>query len=113
MIIKYKGNVILNACQIKSDLFSLAFGLMFASKNKIAKGLCLALPKETKFNSVTTFFCFSTLDIIFLDKNKIVVDKVSLKPFTLSYFPKGACKYIIEAPINTFRKIQLGEGIDF
>ena len=56
-------------------------------------------------------FCFHAFDILFLDKEYTVVDKITLNAWRLSYTPKKAAKYVIEASKGTFKKIQIGEKI--
>ncbi|MBW3017849.1 DUF192 domain-containing protein [Candidatus Woesearchaeota archaeon] len=43
-----------------------AIGLMFASKNKIRKGMCLMNRKESRAG-ITMLFCFYPMDVIFVD----------------------------------------------
>ena len=61
------------------------------------------------------FFVFYPIDVLFLDKNKIVVEiKENFKPFTF-YNPKKKSKYILELQKNTIKKTEttLGNKIDF
>ena len=49
-------------------------------------------------------FVFYPIDVLFLGKNKVVVEiKESLMPFTV-YTPKNKAKYIIELPQGTIKK---------
>jgi len=61
------------------------------------------------------FFVFYPIDVLFLDKNKIVVEmKENFAPFSF-YNPKNKSKYIIELPKNTIKetKTKLGDKIEF
>ena len=93
--------------------FRIARGLMFASKKTIDKGICLVLPgKEAKLgSSVTMLFCFSSMDILFLNSKFKVVDKTTLKPFVLSYTPNSPAKYVIESSPNKFKNIKIGDSV--
>jgi len=61
------------------------------------------------------FFVFYPIDVIFLDKNKIIVEiKENFKPFTF-YTPKNKAKYIIELKNNTIKETntKIGDIISF
>jgi len=87
-----------------------AIGLMFASGTKIARGMCFVNKKEVK-TGLTTMFCTNTLEIIFVDKNNTVVDKVQLQPWKLNYTPKKPYKYAIESSENKFKQIGVGATV--
>ena len=87
-----------------------AIGLMFASETKIARGMCFVNKKEIK-TGMTTVFCTNTLEIIFVDKNNVVIDKVQLKPWKLNYAPKKPYKYAIESTKNKFKQIGVGATV--
>ncbi|MFW6285823.1 MAG: DUF192 domain-containing protein [Nanoarchaeota archaeon] len=111
----HKKKIILNDMKYAKNIFSISRGLMFASKKKIEKGMCLVLPlrRDKKFSSsVTMLFVFYPLEILFVNGNYKVVDKIILKPFKFSYIPKQHCKYIIESKPNTFNNIKIGDKID-
>jgi len=108
----YNKKIILKEMKYVTSIFEISYGLMFASKNKIEKGMCLVMPitKNLKFQSaVTMLFCFHPMNILFLDKNFKVVDNVILKPFRISYIPKKSAKYVIESTKNKFHKIKIGD----
>ena len=61
------------------------------------------------------FFVFFPIDVIFLNKNKEVVElKQNFRPFSI-YFPKNKAKYIIELPNNTIKQTntEINDLIDF
>ncbi len=111
MIIKnsLKGNVICVDAKICKSIFSKAIGLMFSRK---PRALVLILKKE-KIAPLHMFFVFFPIDVLFLDKNNIVVEiKESLKPFAF-YTPKNKAMYVIELPEGTVKrtKTQVGDKI--
>ena len=60
-------------------------------------------------------FVFYPIDVLFLDKNKIVTDlKENFMPFTF-YTPKKKLKYVIELPNNTIKNTgtEIGDRIFF
>ena len=59
---------------------------------------------EEKIVPLHMFFVFYPIDVLFLDKNKIVVEmKENFMPFTF-YTPARKAKYIIEIPNKTIKK---------
>ncbi len=62
-------------------------------------------------SSIHTFFMRFELDIYFLDENKIIFDKVCLKPWSF-YRPKMKAKYIIESKKNRLN-LKIGDKLDF
>lgn len=105
---------ILNNMIFVEKILSKARGLMFSDFKKVNNGICIKInsKKDLKFgSSVTMFFCFYSLDILFVNSNFEVVDKVTLKPFKLNYTPKKPCKFIIESFKNNFKKINIGDKI--
>ena len=56
------------------------------------------------------FFVFYPIDVLFLDKNKKIVEiKENFKPFTL-HNPKNKAQYIIELPKGTIKQTKTGIG---
>jgi uncharacterized membrane protein (UPF0127 family) len=90
--------------KIKANLLEtpeeLSSGLMFKKGSVILK-----LKKESKFRaSIHTFFCLPLL-VVWLDKNKKVVDIKKTVPFWF-YFPKKPAKYVFE---TTNLNIKIGK----
>ena len=61
-------------------------------------------------SSIHTMFMRFEIDIYFLDKNKIIYDKVSLKPWKF-YKPKKRAEYILETKKNKL-KLEIGDSLD-
>ena len=84
---------------------------MFSRKSKT---LIFVFKKE-KIAPLHMFFVFYPIDVLFLNKNNIVVEiKENFKPFSF-YNPKNKAKYIIEIPKNIVKetKTELGDKIEF
>ncbi len=97
---------------ICSDVFSKFVGLMFTKQQN--KALIFKFNEE-KIISLHMLFVFYPIGVLFLDKNKIVVDKKeNFKPFTF-YKSKKKAMYAIELPNGTIRKtnIKIGDALDF
>jgi len=64
-----------------------------------------------KDSSIHTHFMRFDIDVYFLDKNKIIFEKTTLKPWKL-YKPKKQAHYILETKKNKL-KIEIGEKLEF
>ncbi|MBI2523171.1 DUF192 domain-containing protein [Candidatus Woesearchaeota archaeon] len=93
------------------NIFSKSLGLMFLIK---PKPLIFIFKKE-KIIPLHMLFVFYPIDILFLNKNKIVAEiKENFKPFSF-YTPKNKAQYVIELPQGTIKKTKtaLGDRINF
>lgn len=111
----HNKKVVLDNIKYASSTFEISFGLMFATKKRIRKGIILRMPtvKDVKFGaSVTMLFVFHKLEILFVNKEMEVVDKVILKPFVPSYTPKKPAMYVIESEPGTFKSIKVGDKVE-
>jgi uncharacterized membrane protein (UPF0127 family) len=89
-------------------------GLMFEEKKNFNYALIFTFPAESRIGcSLHMLFVFFPIDVLFLDKNKIIVDKVTLNPFIPNYTPKKAAKYVIEMPIKNLSKVKIGQKLDW
>ncbi len=82
------------------------FGLMF--KKDIDYGLLFILKYGS---SIHTCFMRFNIDVYFLDENKKIIDKVTLKPWQYYKSCKKA-KYILEVKENTLN-LNIGSYFDF
>jgi uncharacterized protein len=88
-----KGIILANKAEICKSSLSKAVGLMFSKKSD--KGLIFVFEKE-QIVPLHMFFVFYPIDVLFLDKNRKVLEiKRNFKPFTC-YTPKNKAKYLIE-----------------
>lgn len=81
--------------------FSKARGLMLSKK----KNLVFVFDKEKKIG-LHMFFVFFPIDVLFLDKNKRIIEiKRNLKPFSF-YTSKNKAKYVVELAEKNNYKIR-------
>ena len=107
-----KKTVISRHGKICDSILAKFTGLMFSLKQKS--------PLIFKFNreqviSLHMVFVFYPIDVLFLDKNKVVVDfKENFNPFTF-YSSKRKSMYAIELPNGTVKKskAKVGDKIGF
>ena len=62
-------------------------------------------------SSIHTMFMRFEIDIYFIDKNGVIFDKVTLRPWKF-YKPKKQAKYIIETEKNKLN-LKIGDKLDF
>lgn len=114
MIIKNitKDKIIGTGAKICNDAFSKFIGLMFSRNQN--KTLIFKFDKE-QFIRLHMLFVFYPIDVMFLNKNKIVVDiRENFKPFTF-YKSKKKAMHVIEMLAGTIRntKTEIGDKIGF
>ena len=108
MINKTKNKIIVKKTSFCKTILQKAKGLMFSKKLK-DKALIFIFNKE-KIISLHMLFVFYPIDIIFLDKNKKVIEiKQNFKPFTF-YKNRKPAKYIVELPENIIKKTKTKNG---
>ena len=66
--------------------------------------------KNLTDSSIHTMFMRFEIDVYFIDENRVVFDKATLKPWRF-YRPKKQAKYIIETKKNKL-KIEIGDRLD-
>ncbi|NTV24507.1 MAG: hypothetical protein HGA85_09185 [Nanoarchaeota archaeon] len=105
------GSRICSDTKVIRSTLGKAIGLMF-SKKKSDSCLIFAFNPPRKID-LHMFFVFYSIDLIFLGKNREVIEiKQSFRPFTF-YFPKTAAAYVIEAEEGASRLVKLGDRISF
>ncbi|AIF68999.1 hypothetical protein PAP_02895 [Palaeococcus pacificus DY20341] len=113
LINKTKNKVWHGRVKLADSFFKRFRGLML--KPKINYALVFILPAETRLNSsIHMFFMLQSIDVIFLDGDKRVVDVKRAKPWRI-YVPKKAAKYVIETPngVAGYLSIEIGDKIDW
>ena len=105
-----KKTLLAKDAKLCKSIFSIALGLMFSKP----RPLIFIFEKE-KIVPLHMFFVFYPIDILFLDKNKIVIEiKENFRPFGL-YTPKNKATYVIELPKGAIKspKTEIGDKIEF
>lgn len=113
IINRSKGTKIAYADMADSFLSRLK-GLMF--KGKIERGLVLRIPegRGRRGSGIHMFFMRIPLDVVFLDREKKVVDLVNLKPWQ-TYNPEKPARYVLELEEGSIEssKTEIGDELDF
>ena len=107
-----RSSILGNKINLCDTALSKFIGLMFSKKSDIALIFEFDCEKIVPLHMV---FVFYPIDVLFLDKRKIVVDlKENFMPFTF-YTPKKKAMYVIEMPKNSVKKLkaEVGDKIKF
>ncbi|MBT3464804.1 DUF192 domain-containing protein [archaeon] len=113
LINKTNNKKIVSKIKFCKSILSKSKGLMF-SKKILDEGLVFIFKGNVKIG-LHMFFVFFPIDVLFLDKDKKVVEiKQNFNPWT-TYHPKIKSKYIIELPNNAIKKskTKIGDVIEF
>ena len=108
MKIRLKNKVI--DAEVADNPWKRMVGLSLSKK----KNMFFPLPYEGRW-SLWMFLVKYPIKMIFIDKNKTVIDIKEGKPLTSdpktwkTYFPRKPCKYILETPFNL--KIKIGDKL--
>jgi uncharacterized membrane protein (UPF0127 family) len=108
MKIKLKNSVI--EAEIAENFWKRMIGLSFSKK----KNMFFPLEFEAKW-SLWMFGVRYPIKMIFIDKNKTVIDIKNGEPLSFNpktwkiYKPRKSCKYILETPFNL--KIKIGDRL--
>ena len=94
------------------SIWQQARGLMF--QNKVKKPLIFKFAESQKI-PLHMWFVFCTIDVLYLDEDKVIIEmKQNFKPFAY-YSPKKKAKYVIELAQNTIKNnnIKLKQKVKF
>jgi uncharacterized protein len=106
-----KNKIIVKEIKICNSIFSKALGLMFSKKNNNL-GLIFIFDKE-KLVPLHMFFVFYPIDVIYLNRDKKVVEiKRNFKPWKY-YNSKKKAKYVIELVTGKAKEIKLNDKISW
>jgi len=115
MEIKFKNIIIADDVKICKDIFSRSKGLRFSKPLKKGRAVLFISPEESCLHtSLDMFFVFFSVDIIWLNSGKEIVDiRRNVKPFTPIIRPKKPAKYVIEIPANSSGLLKIGNKLKF
>ena len=106
--------IIIKKTRIANTSFLRFKGLMFEQEKNFDYALIFELNQESRIgSSVHMMFVFFPIDIVFLNSQKIVVDKATLNPWKLNYTPKKSAKYFIELPLKKAKTISLKDKLEW
>ena len=112
---KTKNDKIMENVRVADTHWKRMKGLMFEDAKNFDYALVFELDRESrKMASVHMMFVFFTIDVLFLNNEKKVVDVIrELKPFTPNYTPKKRCRYFVEMPAGKTKNVSMGDTLEW
>lgn len=110
---KSKNEEICSKVVFRKNIFSQGTGLMF--HRKIKDEAHIFVMQREKIIPLTNWFVFFPIDVVYLDRNKKIVEiKKDFRPFTY-YNPKHDSMYVIELPEKTIEEkgLKVGDKLEF
>lgn len=108
---KSTGEYLIKESKWLNNFFTQGWGAMF--KKRLDCGLIFPFSKPTKnAASIHMFFVFTPLTVLWVNEEKVVVDKVVAKPFRV-YSPDQEAKYVVELPPEISNKVKIGDYLEF
>lgn len=90
------------------------FGLMFHPPLSTQDGILLVQQRESQIEAGIHMFLMRTdLTIVWLNSDKVVVDKVLAKRWRPFYIPSKPALYVLECSPGRINDFQLGDEIEF
>lgn len=89
-------------------------GLMFHRTLTEDEALLFVEGRESTLDaSIHMLFVFFSIGVIWLDKNRRVVDKTLARPFRLYYAPRRPAQYFIEGLPQILERANIGDQLEF
>jgi uncharacterized membrane protein (UPF0127 family) len=83
-------------------------GLMFSRELEPDYGLVLVEKNETRINTaIHMMFMNYDITVLWLDKQKVIIDKVLAKKWVPFYFPKKPAQYVVELHQSKFSEYSI------
>ncbi|HLC46860.1 MAG TPA: DUF192 domain-containing protein [Candidatus Nanoarchaeia archaeon] len=105
------GERIVAKCRFCASVWSKALGLMF-SRRKPGLGLIFIFRRPIKA-ALHMLFVFYSLDVLFLDANRRIIEiKQDFRPFSF-YTPEKAAVFVIELTAGKAARCRIGDRLEF
>lgn len=89
-------------------------GLMFRARLEPDEGLLLVQGRDSRLDaSIHMLFVPFDLCVVWLNSDKVVVDKALAKAWRPAYFPAKPARYILEIHPSRWDEYQIGEQVEF
>ena len=95
-----------DSLEVANTPWKKGMGLRFAPK---ARPMLFEFEKESH-PAFDMWFVNFTIDTVYLDSHKKIVDLARLKPWTGPVRPEAACKYVVELPKGWIEKFRIKYG---
>ena len=100
---------------VRCDSFwTRARGLTFRSPIAIDEVYLFIEGRESVAQTtIHMFFVFFAIAVIWLDRDKRVVDKTLARPWRPYYAPGSPAQYYVEGPVSLLERVSAGDQLDF
>jgi len=91
-------------------------GLMFRGRQAVEDGqvyLFVEGREGVAQTAIHMFFVFFSIAVVWLDREKRVVDKALARPFRPYYAPRSPAQYYIEGHPSLLDKVSIGDQLEF
>ena len=89
-------------------------GLMFRSSLAPGQGLLLVEGRDSRLDTaIHMLFVFMDLGVIWINSEKIVVDRVLARAWRPAYAPRQPARYILEIHPDRLNEFKIGDKIEF
>ncbi len=96
------------------NLLEKGFGFMFRRSLNPDEALLFVNGGESRLGSgIHMLFVFTPLAVIWLNREKVVVDKALALPFRPWYFPSRPARFYLEGHVSLLDKVEVGDELDF
>lgn len=111
---KASGDIVLRHAKWCQSFWCHFRGLQFVRHLDDDEGLLFVTGGESKVNtSIHMLFMFMDIAVVWVDSSGRVVDKKLAKPWRLSYVPREAAQYYIEANPSLLERVEVGDILQF
>jgi hypothetical protein len=63
--------------------------------------------------AIHMFFVFFPIAVVWLDRERRVVDKALARPFRPYYAPRSRAQYFVEGPVSLLKRVSVGDQLEF
>jgi uncharacterized membrane protein (UPF0127 family) len=91
-------------------------GLMFRSQRAVADDrayLFVERRESVAQTAIHMLFVFFPIAVVWLDRDRQVVDKVLAHPFRPYYAPRRPAQYYVEGHIGLLDRVEIGDQLEF
>lgn len=111
IINKTTGELLIRTSKWLTNPLSQGWGAMM--KKRIDCALIFPMKKPSRQGAaIHMFFVFTDLTVLWVNEEKVVVDKALAKPFR-TYAPDYEAKYVVELPAENYEKVGVGDYLEF
>jgi uncharacterized membrane protein (UPF0127 family) len=109
-----RGVTVVPRLRRADTFFTRLRGLTFRRALAEDEGLWLLGHHESRVDAaIHMFFVFFSIGVIWLDDERVVVDKVVAHPFRPFYAPRSPAKSVLECQPAALQRVSVGDTIDF